>query len=332
MRQDKTVVFVTGRITSTTVPIYEKMLSMGYNVKLVLPQKCISYLNPSLPHRGIFLLPHWTKIVRTPADLYVALDREPVAPKNKTILHFHGIGLEGHSKSDEGYKAIFLPGPKWLEEYKRVFSPKHWHKLKAIGFPPVERLFSSDIHKKAVKLREELSLGGRKTVLFGVWAETNKAESTLIDQSLTKLEYIAEELDINLLVKPRLIPSKCKRYTEFEKRIACKSNLYFFSPSTDILPLLRISDVLVSGRGSSIINEFMTLDKPVIQVVDSAWPRFFKVGLRCELGQLKECIKQSLKNPSEFSNDRIKWVNNIIYRPIEGTVDRAVEEITKLLT
>lgn len=346
MHKSKPIIFV-DFYSNSILPLYERMKDMDFDVHLVKPKKRIGFTK--------HLRPYWRKKVIPKAELYILAERDRhMTPLDKSVFLIHGIGLEEAIKFDEQYKAIFVTGPKWMDEYKRVFSKQHWHKLIPVGFPPVEKLLSREVGEKAKEIKEGLSLGEKPILLFGVLAETCEMESNLISRALLELENIADELHLNLIIKPNRYfrvwgPNfPHNRYVDLREKINRKSYIHIISPDESILPFYHISDILISGRCSSIITEFMTLDKPVIQLIagisypitldrpsniesmgDNATP-YFDVGLRCETEILMECVKRSLENPNEFSKERKVWVNKSVYNPI-GTIKRAIEGIEKLV-
>lgn len=327
------------------LPVYERMKEMNFDVGLVKPKKRLGFTT--------HLRPYWYDKVVDKADIYlITVRRRHMTPLDKSIFCVHGIGREEAIKFDEQYKAVFVTGPQWMEEYKRVFAKQHWHKLIPVGFPPLERLLSREIKEKAEEIKKTLSFGERPTLLFGVFGETNEAESNLISSALRELEHIAGELQLNLIIKPGFrnvwgphFPHN--RYLELKEKMKEKFFVHILSSHEDILPFYHVSDILISGRHSSVITEFMTLDKPTIQLVsdnpyrvtldklgrmesigDDEMP-YIDVGLHCETKNLKECIRRSLRNPGEFSKERKIWVDGSVYNPV-GTIERAIERIKNL--
>ena len=322
----KLVVFV-DEWTNAIIPVYERMKTKGFNVRLVAPQRKARHFPKLLSPLKLF----WPRRVSCKADLYVVtIDDLTLTPLRKTILHFHGIGLEDASRIQALYGAIFVPGQKWLDQYKRLFPRRCHDKLRPVGFPPIDRLFSAEIKARAKELMHELNLEGRQTVLFAALAETNQRESAVLDRALAELERAALDLNVNLLVKPHVL-SNPERYQVFEARNRQRDHIHYIPPEADILPLFHVSDVLVSGRCSSVINEFMTLDRPTIQLRDGDALPFFDVGLHCEVPMLTENLQRSLRNPAEFSVDRQKWTAYHVYQPEEGAIEREISEIEKLL-
>lgn len=343
---NKKIIFV-DHYSDSALPLYERMKEENFSVHLIKPKRRIGFTK--------YLRPYWYEKVIPNADLYIVTVRSrKLAPQEKAVFFVHSIGLEEAVKSDERYRAIFVTGPKWMDEYKRIFSNQYYGKLKGVGFPPLEQLISEEARVKAREIKEKLQLGNKPTLLFGILAETREIESLLISEALAELEKIADELQLNLIVKPNRyfkvwgesLPHN--KYIDFKKKIKNKPHIHLISCDESILPYYYLSDILISGRCSSIITEFMSLNKPVIQLIagnpypvtldkpsnlesmgDSLMP-YFDIGLYCGIRDLQDCVKRSLKDEDEFSKERIKWVNKSVYSP-QGTLDRAIEEIKKLL-
>jgi CDP-glycerol glycerophosphotransferase (TagB/SpsB family) len=359
--QGKKVIFV-SYWPNALLPIYEAMKQQGFNVHLVKPFRYLSLTKK--------LQPKWGHRVISKADLYATTQRERwLVPLEKTVFMIHGIGLEEAVKSDEKYKKIFVTGPKWMDEYKMLFSKDNWNKLAPVGFPILEKLLLADLKKRAKELREELSLGERPTILYGVFTETSPIRVHFISRVLLELSKTIDKLNLNLIVKPHKYVQRWgwrnkkyynKKYEDLKRRLSLKPNIHIISPNEDILPYYNISDILVASKCSSIITEFMTLDKPVIQIVTrnscsisidepsnkidlsaidnpnnmtdmEEYPiPYFPVGLRSEINKLLESVERCILNPDELAEERKMWVNKSVYDPV-GTIKRAVEEIAESL-
>lgn len=357
----KKIIFV-SYWPNAIIPIYEAMKEQNYNVHLMEPTPYPSVTKKLQLKRGYKVLSR--------ADLYVVAQRVRwLTPLDKTFLMIHGIGLEEALNSDSQYKRVFVTGPKWMTEYKKVFSEQDWDKLMPVGFPPLERLLSADVRRKAEKIRDQLSLEGRSTILCGILLDSTPMQVHHISNVLIELAKVIHKLDVNLIVKPHQYIQRWgwrkkryynKEYEDLKSRLSLRPNIHIISPDEDILPYYHISDVLCTSRCSSIITEFMTLDKPTVQIVTpNSYPitidepsnkgdfteidklqntknldqypmPFFPVGLRCEIDNIFETVKRSILNLSEYSGERKSWIEQSIYSPI-GTIDRAIQEIAKTL-
>ena len=327
------------------IPLYSRMQQEGFDVRWVKPRlpKLWQRLSRWIPREGR-------------AGLYIVACRGKrlTTALHKTVFCVHGVGLEKALENDGEYGAIFVVGPKWMKEYKKILPADSWHKLVPVGFPPLEELSAESVKEKAQSLQCAMSLGDRPTVLFGVLAETRRIESALITRAVDVLEKVAGALEVNVLIKPNRYSRVWgagfprTRYEDLQKRLPESSAVRLIHPGEDILPFYHISDVLISGRCSSIITEFMVLDKPTIQLAggrsvpitlespnsmgalgEDDMPHF-DVGLHCAADELEDCIKRSLDNPGEFSRARNNWIEESVYSP-EGTNARGVAAIRDLL-
>ena len=123
-----------------------------------------------------------------------------------------------------------------------------------------------------------------------------------------------------------------QRYVEKLK----KKEGIFFIDDPDILPYLKLADVLI-GDTSSIIAEFCALDKPIvtfrINKTKRTVPRITRlledISIQIDnIDQLNDAIEYCLNNLGEKSDARQK-ANRLMFDQLDGQAGRRAAEIIK---
>ncbi|RKY55568.1 MAG: hypothetical protein DRP89_03050 [Candidatus Neomarinimicrobiota bacterium] len=114
--------------------------------------------------------------------------------------------------------------------------------------------------------------------------------------------------------------------TDHFSKLQNDSLLLYSNP--DNIPLLQIADVLISDT-SSVVYEFMLLDKPVI-TIDSK-DRLEKGINITDVRQLRPAVDRSLANPEEYCMGRKRVLNQIHpYRDTQNS-RRVLDAVDELL-
>ena len=161
---------------------------------------------------------------------------------------FHGFGIEkkGHFRIRNFFDLYCTHGPITTKRFKQLAERHpHFHVIET-GWPKVDPLFWSD----------QLGESGRKTVLY---APTFSPSLTSISALHARIRELTHKYDWHWIIKfhPKTSDDLRALFDNIENdRVSIKDD-------EDILPLMQRSDVMVSDT-SSVITEFMLLDKPVI--------------------------------------------------------------------
>ncbi len=201
------------------------------------------------------------------------------------------------SKRENCADLICVPGTihkKILE--KQVFKP-----IEVTGMPKLDNLRNKE------NIPEKLaSLGldpNNKTLLF---APTFNPELSLLPHLGNKIRELIPTY-INLIIK--LHGASSEDWKEMYRNIAFENKNTYFADNLDITPYFQLADILLTDV-SSVIYEFISLDKPVI-LFDSPdqirYPnhnennleyRFRNVGTRfSQINKLPQIIFNSFMNP-----------------------------------
>lgn len=212
-----------------------------------------------------------------------------------------------HSMTDEplhGRRASFVPGPYFAsQEYL-----KKWLRSGNViqtGWPRLDCLFKCE--------KPRLKLPYKKTILY---APTQNLDALL------PLVDICKRLKINLIIKTHYLL----------KGKECSNlgiNVIWLSPEKIITPLYHISDILISDI-SSVLREFISVDKPTIQLLtDINNQDYYKGMLHSSIEDLEDTVKRTLDNPDEIVEERREWREKLFFK-LDGYASiRVVETLKK---
>ncbi len=211
---------------------------------------------------------------------------------------FHGLGVEkaAHYKIRHLFDVYLTSGPFVTEKYNQLQQKHKYFYVKETGWPKVDHIlnFPKQNIRKSLNLPED-----KKIVLF---APTHSSKM----QSATALMPIIPQIiqtDEIWLVKFHELMSK-----EISEKFSQQNANIIQINSADITPYLHAADLLISDT-SSVIYEFMTLDKPIITYNTTG--RVDKGINISEPTELRAAIDQSWQNPTEFSANRKDHLSQI---------------------
>jgi CDP-glycerol glycerophosphotransferase (TagB/SpsB family) len=198
---------------------------------------------------------------------------------------------------------------------------------RAVGFPKLDPIFNGTINAvtiEAARLKSNMDRA-RKTIIFT--ATWDKSGMSAIQKWIDHIDDFA--LDYNVLVTVH--PWMSQIYVE-----KLKKEGIFFIDDPDILPYLKLADVLI-GDTSSIIAEFCALDKPIVtfkvgeakRTVPGITRLLEDISIQVEsVAQLKHAIEYCLNNPGEKGEARQK-ANRMMFDQLDGQAGRRAAEMIK---
>jgi len=205
---------------------------------------------------------------------------------------FHGLGVEkpSHYKIRHFFDVYCTSGPFVTERFLKLKRQYKYFEIIETGWPKVDHILSFPIAELASK--SEIPLN-KKIILFAP-THSNKMQSA--SELMEIIPKIIRDNEFWMIKFHELMGKELIK--TFKRELG--SNVYFIN-SYDITPYMHAADVLISDT-SSVLYEFMLLDKPVIT---------FKTQSRFDKGMnihdpivLRDAIDWSLKNPQEHSEQR----------------------------
>ncbi|MDD5765300.1 MAG: CDP-glycerol glycerophosphotransferase family protein [Candidatus Marinimicrobia bacterium] len=206
---------------------------------------------------------------------------------------FHGLCEEkgGHYKITGFFDLYCTSGPLITEKF-RVLSEKYRHfKVVETGWPKVDSILNEFDRRKICR---SLGIDEQKKLIF--YAPTFSPKFKSSDFILPVLPGLPKENETWIVKFHDLMNIADKR-----RFLDLPQDKFIIYNSPDNIPLLQVADVLISDT-SSIVYEFMLLDKPVVTL--NAQVRIDKGINITESSQLRSAIDRSLSFPGEFSENR----------------------------
>lgn len=231
---------------------------------------------------------------------------------------FHGIGIEkeSHYKIRGLFDVYLTSGPLVTRRFLEMQKKLKYFLVKETGWSKVDYI----VNYPTENLKEKLKIPADKKVILYAPTFSRKLESG--SALLKHLPQIIKDDEICLMKFHELMD---KELVDYIKK--CDSKKIRIVETYDITPYLHVSDVMISDT-SSVVYEFMLLDKPVITFKTSS--RKDK-GIDLESAEgLRTALDRSLVNPGELSLNRkahLSEVNPYLSGEISANVFKALAEI-----
>ena len=165
---------------------------------------------------------------------------------------FHGFGTDkkGHFRIRGFFDLYCTHGPATTKPFNKLAKKHGYFSVVETGWPKMDPLFSHTREKT------DSDNNARKVILY---APTFSPSLTSAPALLEPIKALIKASDYKWIVKfhPKTDISIIKQYRKIE------NSKLTISEGADIIPLLHQSDIMVTDT-SSVISEFLLLDKPVI--------------------------------------------------------------------
>jgi len=255
-----------------------------------------------------YLLPENVKYT---TSIKEAIDYNPdilFAPGN--IIHhkipglkvqvFHGLCEEkmGHYKINGLFDLYCTSGPFVTEKFQQLADKYKYFSVKETGWIKIDKLLV-DYNKE--EICSTLEIPSEKKIILYTPTFSPRFKSS--DKILPHIQSLPRENELWILKFHDLMNQD--EIETFKKLPNEKFKIYQGPDNTE---LLQVADVLISDT-SSIIYEFMLLDKPVVTI--DAKIRIDKGINITDIEELRDAIDRSIRSPEEYSENRKKYLNLI---------------------
>ena len=209
---------------------------------------------------------------------------------------FHGLGVEkaSHFKIRHFFDVYCTSGPYITKKFKQLKQKYRYFLVKETGWPKIDHILNfptNNLHKK-------YNIPNNKKIVLFAPTHSNKMQSA--EKLLPMIPDIVKQDEFWIIKFHELMKKEITE--EFNSESVEVVDCY------DITPYLHLADVLISDT-SSVIYEFMLLDKPIIT---------YKTVSRIDKGiniknkdQLRPALNRSYAHPQEFAQKRSKHISEI---------------------
>lgn len=212
---------------------------------------------------------------------------------------FHGLGVEKkvHYKIRHFFDIYCTSGPYVTERFKRLQEKHRYFSIIESGWPKVDYI----LNFPAKNIRQRYDLAQDKKIIL--YAPTFSTEHESATRLLNTIPSIMRDDEFWLfkfheLMNPEIV-DQFKKLDQRNSRVLVNE---------EITPYLHAADVMISDT-SSVVYEFMLLDKPVVTFRTQA--REDKGINIKEASELRVALDRSLENPQEFHEQRQRHLQEI---------------------
>jgi choline kinase/GT2 family glycosyltransferase/predicted Zn-dependent protease len=330
-------------------PIYDYMKA-HYNYELAF--YTIAFVKPQGGQPGQGLEPEEVKrLSRKAAIIKKVEDFEPdltvVADVSFNLKGAGRIVNVGHGLISKGGFYRDAPIVRRENQADMICAPGQWHKdilqknvfspIVVTGFIKSDRLFGSSAFTRASFCEHYGIAQDKKIILFAPTFNEELSAIPCIQERITEL------CDDETFVVIKLHNMTDEKWVKMYKNLARWNDNIRFIEDIDVSHAMAAADVMVSDV-SSVIVEFMLLDKPVV-VFDNPkqreYPFFapddieYKVRDACisvkSVEELKLAVKLSLARPDELSDKRRQYSEKLCYGRDGKCAERTAQGIVQLL-
>ncbi|MBU1884212.1 CDP-glycerol glycerophosphotransferase family protein [bacterium] len=183
-----------------------------------------------------------------------------LSPSQKTLQLWHGVGLKRINDMSNIEYDYFVSTSEWTNEtnFQNVFKAKEFLNL---GYPRLDIFFKDEEKDDLIFCDMGIydlvkNAQGKKILYMPTYRENEMHNTPPLDFEL--LNEQMKEMDAYFIVK-------FHPFVKIQKPKAL-DRIIFYETQSDIYPILKYVDVLVSDY-SSVIYDFLLLDRPVISFI-----------------------------------------------------------------
>ena len=192
--------------------------------------------------------------------IFVPGNEVPYYLRGLKIQIFHGLAGEkkGHFRIRHYFDLYLTQGPYFTRGFNKLKEKYNNFNVIETGWPKLD-IYGKSLNIYNAEKESLLKKHNAKNILL--YAPTFSPRLTSAPYLIDEIETLAKNPDYVILIK--FHPLMDKKWIETYTRLAEKYSNINFQHEKNIIKFLLISDILISDT-SSVIYEFLLLDKPVI--------------------------------------------------------------------
>ncbi len=220
------------------------------------------YLPPKLEAQFPYDLPYTTQIADLKAfesdAIFVPGNDVPWYLRGVKVQIFHGMAGEkkGHFRIRDYFDLYLTQGPHFTKRFKELQRKHRNFQVIETGWSKLDPLFSPSETIAQTKADILANSGAKKILLYAPTFSPSLTSAPALEEQFQKL---SEDPHFYTIVKfhDKIDPTIVKAYE------ALQGDRLIIDKRDDITPLLQMCDLMISDT-SSVVYEFLLLDKPVI--------------------------------------------------------------------
>lgn len=217
----------------------------------------------------------WTSSIQAvydfkPEAIFVPGNIVPYYLPGVKIQIFHGYAPEkpDHWEIRNYFDLYLTQGPYFTEGFQRLADTHRTFEVAETGWPRQDWIYEN-LHTYDPYKRSLLETHGKKRIVL--YAPTFSKKLTSLPYLYDALKELAQTRDILLLMK--FHPLEKKKWVTLYQGLADETENILYIDDHNISKHILVSDVMISDT-SSVVHEFLLLDKPVITFRNIAKEKF----------------------------------------------------------
>ena len=237
---------------------------------------------------------------------------------------FHGLAGEkkGHFRIRNYFDLYLTQGPYFTRWFSKAANKHKDFSVVETGWPKLD-IYGKELHKyDSDKLSLLKKYSAKKIILY---APTSSHSLTSAPHLLSQIEELALEKEYLIVIKFHDLMAK--NLIDSYKKLSMSFKNVLFIEERNIIKYLLIADLMISDT-SSVVYEFLLLDKPVITFKNNSlainWDNLLSFN-----GLVKSVVRNLLEDP--FKEQRLKVLKE--YHPYTdgNSAKRMVEAVEEYI-